>query len=323
MKLNLDKRWKVVIAVVAGLFILGIFKDQAIKTVVSAVSSNVTGAKTEISGFSLGLLTQSVRIRGLRVYNPKGFSRGILLEVSEARADYDLFALLGGKLHLRRADLNLKELGLEKNKSGKLNVDSLKITQQAESGKGEQGKPAKQLSMQLDLVNLKIGRIVMKDYSSGNKEPAIQVYEVNLAKSYKNITSAQQLAALIMIEPMKAAGIKSAQVYAVTALAGVAILPAALAVTFAGKDSAEEELHVSFDSLYDISSGVLRKNGKVSGENKQTGVISAEVNGSSVKLELKRINNGVTKVTVSARKFMMPKPEVASGILYQIKEKLK
>ena len=46
------------------------------------------------------------------------------------------------------------------------------------------------------------------------KEPLVQVFDVNLKdKTYKDIQSAQQLAALIMVEAMKPTAIKGAKIY--------------------------------------------------------------------------------------------------------------
>lgn len=315
------KKIIVILAVVIiGLFLLGIVRDQIIKTTISTVATQITGAKVTINDFSLSIFRQSVRIRGLKLYNPKGFSDGVIIDLPKVSVGYDLPALLfKRKLHLTLLDVDLKELGLEKNKEGKLNVDSLKIAQQDKVS--EDKKPSKQMPMQMDLVNLQMGRVVSRDYSVG-KEPLVQVYDINLKKSYKDITSPQQLAALILTEPMKQAGIKGAAIYGVSALAGVAILPVAVVATFAGRDSVQETMDISIDKLYDISLGVLKHSGNVDKQDKASGVISAVVGGSDVDLKLKQVSAKSTQITISARKFMLPRPEIANGILYQINEEI-
>ena len=70
-----------------------------------------------------------------------------------------------------------------------MNVDQLKVVRQ---GKVQRGKPAEQMPMQIDMLTLGIGRIVSKDHFPGG-EPIVKVYDINIRKSYKNITSAQQL----------------------------------------------------------------------------------------------------------------------------------
>ncbi len=304
----------VVIAVLAA----GIIKDQIIKTVITIAATEITGAPVHIDAFSLGVFNQSVRISGFKMYNPKGFPRGILVYLPEINVTYDLGALFKKRLHLVSAEIELKEMGLIKNEEGKLNVNELKVVKQ---GAKKEGKPSKQMPMQIDMLKLGIGKIVSKDYSSG-KEPVVYVYDVNIHKNYKNITSARQLAALIMIEPMKAAGIQGAEIYGVAILAGVAVLPVGIAATFAAKDSAQQEFASSFENAYDASLAVLRQKGRVT-EDRAAGVISGEVDSAQVTVKVSKKTAKTTEVVVSARKYLLPKPKIAGGVLYEIAERLK
>ena len=309
--------------IVLSLVVIAIVRDQVIKAVVTMEVSNITGAPVKLSGFSLGLFKQAVHMEGLKIYNPKGFPEGVLVDVAKMNVHYDLAMLLKGKVHLMQAGLDLKEIGLIRNKEGKLNVDALKVTQAKQESGAKAKEPAKVLSFQIDEFKLKMGRVVEKDYSSGAPEPVVTVYDINLEKTYKNITSPQQLVALIITEPMKAAGIQGAQIYAVSALAGVAMLPVAVAATFMGKDSVEADLKQREDNIYGAALNLLKRIGKVSAEDKAGGVINAEAHGASINLKLRKNSNNSIHITVSARKFLLPKPEIASGILYQIQEELK
>jgi len=315
----MNKVPRIILIVVISLFALAIIKDFAIKSVVSLVATQVTGAKVSINWMSVGVLRQSVKISGFKMYNPKDFPKGVLVDLPKLTVNYDVASILKGKLHLSLLDINLKEIGLIKNKEGKLNVDSLKVAQQKPA---KEEKPAKQMPMQIDVMNLEMGRIVSKDYSVG-AEPAISVYDINLKKTYKNITSAQQLAALIISEPMKQAGIRSAGIYGAAMLTGVGFIPIVAITTLTGKDSVAQEFNVAKDKLYDISLGVLKQMGKVNKEDKSGGLIVADVNGVGVTLRLKQVTNRSSQVNISARKFKMPKPEVANGVLYHINEHIK
>ncbi len=316
--MNMKKIAIWLLIVLVAIFLLGVIKDGIIKEAVTVTISQVTGAPVHIDGFSLGIFSQTVKISGLKMYNPKGFPRGILVDLPRINVTYDLGAFFAGKLHLVNLEVVLKELGLEKNKEGKLNVDSLKVAKQGET----QEKPAKQMAMQIDTIKLGMGRIVSKDYS-GPGEPVVNVYDININKTYKNITSAQQLAALILVEPMKAAGIRSAKIYGAAMLAGAAVLPVAAAFTLAGKDSAQQNYALPFDKVYDASLEVLKKKGAVKREDKSAGVISGSVSSTEVYFKIIRKTENDTQVVVSARKYFLPKPEIASGILYEVSEKLK
>jgi uncharacterized protein involved in outer membrane biogenesis len=320
----MQKKIKIIVLVIVLLFGFCLVRDSFIKSIIGTVASSVTGAPTHIGGFSLSMIKQTVRITNFKMYNPSGFPRDILVDIPKIGVSCNLGALLKGKIHLKQIDFELKEVVMVKNKEGKLNVDSLKITEDKKAKTPEKvaKKPAKEMAIQIDLANLAIGRIVSKDYSVEGP-PAIKVYDVNLKKSFKNITSVQQLAALIISEPLKAAGIQGLEVYAVSMLTGVAALPVAAALTFAGKDYAQASFKVTMDKAYDEGLQVLKQMGVVKKENKADDIINAEVNGANVAFKLKKLNGTTTEITVSARKFGLPKPEVASGVIYQLTDKLK
>lgn len=307
----------IILIVAVALVVLAVSKDQMLKNAITTVGSQITGARINMKGFSWGILRQSVKITGLKIQNPKGFSNAVLIDLPKAAVGYDLLSLLKGKTHLKFVDIELKELLLEKNKDGQLNVDSLKVAQTK-----EEKKPAKARELQIDELNLMIGKVIYKDYSRG-EPPVVQVHDINLTRSYKNITSAEQLTALILAAPLQAAGIKGVGIYGAAALTGIALLPMAAGVTIFGKDHVQEDVNAPLDALYNLSLSILKNAGKVTKEDRTNSVISAEVSGASVALKLKQISSRVTQITISARKALLPKPEIAAGILYQIKEKVK
>lgn len=307
-----------ILTYIVGIFIIifafSMLRDIAAGAVVTVVASQVTGAPVRMGRFSMSLMRQTVEIRGLRVYNPSGFPKGILVAMPKVHVKYDLLALLNSKLRFPLVDIELSELGLIRNKEGKLNVDALKVVK-------EQDKGNKTMLMRLDIVNLYIGKVVSKDYSA--ETPVVKVYDIHINKTYRNITSVQQLMFLTLSEPMKAAGIKGAMIYGVAALSGIAILPVAVGALVISKDSITEEISVPSGKLYDLALSVLKQAGKVNIQDPAAGVISALVDGASVSVKLKKISELKTRITVSARKYMLPRREVASGVLYQITEKLK
>ncbi|MCX5710615.1 MAG: AsmA family protein [Candidatus Omnitrophica bacterium] len=311
----MNKTLLTVVLVIVLIFAAGIFKDQIIRGVVTVSATGMTGAPVHMDGLSLGLFNHSVRIAGLKVYNPKGFPRGILIDIPKIKVSIDLGALFKKKIHVTSAEFELKEMVLVKNKKGVMNVDSLKVTKEKEK------TDSKAMPMQINELKLSIGRIIVKDYTG--PKPAVEVYEINSKKIYKNITSANQLVMIVLMEGMKSAGIRSAEMYGVSALAGVAILPVAVGFTLAGKDSATHDFNASEAALFDTALKVLNSLGRVTKEDWQTEAIEAEVDSASIALKITKTKTGKTQVTASARKYLMPKPEIAAGIIYQIEERIK
>jgi len=313
----MKKKLTIVLISFIALIVFCVTRDLVIKEVVTVATSNVVGAPIHIGGFSLSILRQSVKITNFKMYSPREFPPDVMIDIPSIYVSCDIFSFFSGKIHLKNLSLDLKETVLAKNKEGKLNVNSLKIV---EKGKGQ--KPAKQMLMQMDLVQLNIGRIVNKDYGVSGS-PVIKVYDVGIKKTYKNITSVQQLAALILLEPLKAAGIQGLSEYGVAMLTGVAVLPVTVAFIFTGKDYARVDYNTPWSKAYETSLSVMKESGKIKNENKEVGIISAEVRGAQVTLKLKKLSDRKTQITISARKYMLPQPEVAAGIMYRISDKLK
>jgi len=215
-------------------------------------------------------------------------------------------------------EIDLKDMVITKNKEGKLNVDSLKIVS---ASKSSAPNPAPN-PIQIDHFNLSIGKIVYEDYTIGTKSPSVRVYNVNRHQSYKSIPTAQQLVLLVLEEPMKAAAIKDAKIYGVALISGVAMLPVAVAVTFTGKDSVEQVTNASFEHVYEVSLEVVKGMGRITKQDSSRGEIKADINGSKVALILRKSTNNKTEITISARKYMFPQPDIAGGVLYQVLDKL-
>lgn len=303
---------------------LVVAKDAIIKSAVVMGIQQVTGTAVEIDKFSLGLWAQKIHIEGLRVYNPEGFPEAVLLNVPQVAVDYDLQALLKKTLHLPLLRFNLQELTLVKNREGELNVDFLKVTQKAkdDSKKNEVKKP-EMIPMRIDTMQLTLGRVILKDYSRG-KEPKIQVFDVGVRdKTYKNITSANQLATLVLVEGIKPTAIKSAAVYGAAAFFGVGLIPVGVATVLLGNDVADSNYGKNFDQVYRAAVEILTQSGTNVAESKDKGAIKATVDGCGVTIRIDEGFPGRTKVSVSARKFLIPRPDVAKGILYKLSEKLK
>jgi uncharacterized protein involved in outer membrane biogenesis len=298
----------------AGLII---FQNQIIKSTVVNVASRIVGAPVKVKTLSFSLIKSTVNITGFEIGNPDGFPKGILASIPTIKVTVDRPALFKGKIHLITAEIDIRELGLIKNKDGLLNVDALNIVKQSRND--SKNKPP--LPMQIDRLTLSIGKIVHKDYAREG-EPTVKVHEMNIYKSYQNITSAEQLVALILVEPMKAAGIQMAAIYGVSVLTGVAFLPVAVVFTFIGKDNAAQNVTGSYEHVYAISEAVIKRIGVITQSDSVGGEIRANINGANVLLKLQKQEDNKTRITISARKFMFPQPDVAGGVLYQILEQL-
>lgn len=328
--------------VIAVLIIgLGLFKNPLIKSVVTNSATRVIGVPVHMDAFSLSLLNQSVRIKGFTVYNPEGFpANDVLLYAPEISVDCDVNTLMGGKLHLPYVAFNLKEMVIIRNKEGKLNIDVIReaLGQKEPSEKEEEPEvpeePTEPMEMQIDVLKLTVGKVIYKDYSMGDK-PAVINLDVDIKdKTYRDITSAQQVGIIVLkevvgykiVKDTVFKGVASAidveqKMEDITKTAGNVLFDTGK--KFLGKeDDRGIDFNVGYDKIYQVILKTIQEMGEVTKDDKDSGVVKAKVDGSDVTVEISKKGTEKVQVKVSAKKFMIPKPEVAKEILSKITENL-
>ncbi len=315
----------IAVIILIALSVIAVLKDQFIKNTITIATSQVTGAPATINNFSMSIIKQTVAIKDFKLYNPPGFPREVLVDIPTIRVALVLGDILKKKIHFKEIEIALKELAIIKDKDGKLNVDALKVAEEPQKPKEEtaQKQAAEQMPIQIDVLKLTIGKIIYKDYSKG-KTPKVEVYDLGgKEKTYQNITSAQQLVALILSEAMKGTAIKGAKIYAASAILGVGFLPAGVAVTLMGKDSAQNDFNIPFEKVYAAALNTVQALGQVKSENKDSGIIKVLIDKDDVTIKVQQTTEKTTRIMVQARRLLLPQPQIAGGVLQQISDKLK
>ena len=80
---------------------------------------------------------------------------------------------------------------------------------------------------------------------------------------------------------------------------------------------------MSFDNVYKESLEVLKRKGKITREDKSRGIMSATINSAQITVQINQKAGNKIQIVISARKYLLPKPEIAGGVLYEISERLK
>jgi len=315
----------IAVIILIALSVIAFLKDPFIKNTITIATSQVTGAPATINNFSMSIIKQTVAIKDFKLYNPPGFPREVLVDIPTIRVALVLGDILKKKIHFKEIEIALKELVIIKDEDGKLNVDALKVAEEPQKPKEEtaQKQAAEQMPIQIDVLKLTIGKIIYKDYSKG-KTPKVEVYDLGgKEKTYQNITSAQQLVALILSEAMKGTAIKGAKIYAASAILGVGFLPAGVAVTLMGKDSAQNDFNIPFEKVYAAALNTVQALGQVKSENKDSGIIKVLIDKDDVTIKVQQTTEKTTRIMVQARRLLLPQPQIAGGVLQQISDKLK
>lgn len=191
-----SKRLVVIVALIIGCWLL---KNALVKMAVIGGAKAITGLNVHVSRMDLGLLKTSVGIQGLRVGNPPGFTEPVMVDLPEIYVDYRLGSLLSGKPHFDVVRLHLDTLTVEKNAQGQINLNSIKALQQAPPQKpaGPAAPKAPAPAFVIDRLQLKIGRVVYKDFSKGGA-PQTRDFAVNIDEEFKHVTNPYTFAGLIV-----------------------------------------------------------------------------------------------------------------------------
>ncbi|MFC1807633.1 hypothetical protein ACFL0T_04620 [Candidatus Omnitrophota bacterium] len=201
------KKLLIVVGIIVAIaVVLSVGKNVIVKSAIESGTKAVTGLTLKMRGLNIGIIKTLVGIKELKLHNPKGFVDKVMLNMPEIFVDYDLGAIIKGKVHLNEMRINLKEFMVVKNEKGELNLDSLKVVQAQKEGKKPETKEkakgkGKVPEIQIDRLSLKIGKVIYKDYSRGGK-PKVQEFDVNLDEKYENITNPYSLVSLIVVKAL-------------------------------------------------------------------------------------------------------------------------
>jgi hypothetical protein len=295
------------------------FAQQVIlKPVIEAVSSNVIGARVTLGSFSLNPFTHQLQINDFKIYNEEGFPPKLFFDAPEILVDIDIFKAIKGDYHMPLVVFRLDKMIVFKNAQGKLNVNELKIVQEKLHEKNKGPMP----NFKIDVLKLNIEQVIVED--DGKTPPVIEAYDLNLKdKTILNVNSVPKLVGLVLFEALKPTALQSAGMYAATTLLGVGFLPGlALGVAIANDKAASDMAH-SFDQVYQGILQLVQQLGQVKNQDHSSGKISAKVYGCDIAIEVQDQGWGKSRITIKARKYYLPKPEIAAGLLYQLKEGLK
>jgi uncharacterized protein involved in outer membrane biogenesis len=110
-----------IVLVVAGVLLL----DTIAKEVLESRIRAETGMDVKIGRLTIGLMTPTVTIEDLRLYNTAEFGGSPFINMPELHMEYDPDAIRSGKLHFKLVRLNLAEVVIVQDKKGHMNIQSV------------------------------------------------------------------------------------------------------------------------------------------------------------------------------------------------------
>ncbi len=131
----MKKPLTILVGVLSIFIVLSFVKDVLIKVSVEKGVYIATGLPLKMQGFRVGILRTLVSIKGLKLYNPKGYADKVMLDMPQIHIDYNLIPTFKGKLHFQDMRINLKEFYVIKNKDGEVNLNSLNVVKEEKEQK--------------------------------------------------------------------------------------------------------------------------------------------------------------------------------------------
>jgi hypothetical protein len=190
---------KIILGIMLLVVIISIAKDKIIEISVENICTHVIGTKLDIASMQVGIVRPVVAIKGMKLYNPKGYPTKIMAEIPEIYVHYNLPEMVKGKLYLEELRFSMKELNIVKDYEGKVNLNSLKSVENKEDGKQiEEQDKGKVPEIYIKTFYLKAGNVYYQDYSKASEQPTVNRFEINLDEKYENISDPYTLVRLII-----------------------------------------------------------------------------------------------------------------------------
>ncbi len=243
------------VVILAVVVVLAIGKDLIVKASIEAGVRAVTGLKLSMGSFRVGIISTIVDIGNLKLYNPAGFYDKVMVDMPKIYVDYDLPAIFKGLVHVETIKIDLKEFIVVKNMDGVLNLDSLKVVKAGKDGTRPAAKEGGEMpAMQIDVFELKVNKVIYKDYSKGGK-PVVKEFIINIDERYENVADPYSLVSLIVARVMTNSAIADLIGFDVRGLEGTVTGALSSAEKTAGQAAAEAQKTAvkAFKSIGDVT----------------------------------------------------------------------
>ena len=157
----------IILAVVAAVAVI-LLMDTLTKEVIVSRLRSQTGMEVKIASVHVGLLSPTLSIEGLKLYNAADFGGSVCLDMPELHLEYDPAALRARKLHVTLLRLDVKELSLTVDKLKRSNMDTLKRKSKEPGRQKWEWEKLKFTS--IDVLNVTLGKFHVNNQATGRGE---------------------------------------------------------------------------------------------------------------------------------------------------------
>ncbi len=216
----MSKVFRVLIVIIFIAALLFIMRDFIVKSFLSMWVKAKTGMSLQIDKLHIGMFDTLINIEGVRLYDPKIIDKDKnVIDIPKIYVDYELSELLKGDIHITELKFYLRKLVIEKDKEGVINlVRVMEIFAGKEKKKEKKSILKKKREeppvshqkgrFKIDLLDLKIGKLLYRDYSSG-RNPSVKTFDIDIEAEYRDITDLSILIDIIVGRAVMNTGVRN------------------------------------------------------------------------------------------------------------------
>lgn len=149
-----------------------LLKDTILKELAEVRFRHETGLEVDIGRLEVGLLSPTVTVEDLKLYNPPEFGGAPFVVLPELHFEYDRGAFATGALHLRLLRVNLAEISFVQNAAGRWNIQEIK-DRFMEPARAAGRTPLRFAG--IDTLNLTLGRVRRQYLAAPTNNAAINL----------------------------------------------------------------------------------------------------------------------------------------------------
>lgn len=116
------KRWLVTLA---GLLIVFFSCETAVRIASASLLEKAVGVRVSVSRLAFKPYPLVIGLYGVKVHNPEGFREKVLADLPEIYFEINPLAVLKGRIHVREVRLAVKDVVIERNAAGKINLTEM------------------------------------------------------------------------------------------------------------------------------------------------------------------------------------------------------
>ncbi len=198
MSKTAEKIGIVIVIIVIGLFLgADAIKNGITKLLLTAYIENIIDLNVKIKDVDTSFSEDWTDIKGLKIFNPRGFKDKVMADISQIYVDYDLEELTKGIVHLKELRIDLNKLFIVKNKDRELNLNLIEALKPEKKGSQDKKEESRESRFRIDVLKLKVGKVIYRNYPV-NLPIIEREFNINIDERYEDITDPSALAGLII-----------------------------------------------------------------------------------------------------------------------------